>query len=298
MRATHLRLLQVSSSGTSNLLTIMDRQAPTDLASYQASNLQAGIITNADTGVVLTWGQFFSADSAIGPTQYGMAITTGTSVSIVSAPSVPGQPLVGTALSPVFPVLQAEDGSFFGSYQTDMVAFDQAGNVRWMVPNEYPLLATPDGGMIGQSGITYDQNGNATGQGNLYTQSWTYNMYQVVGLVDRLAVLPTLLATSFWAFQAANNSANLAAALPLPDRVEAITDVVVPDPLGLFAPTVKRQIDYKLYQGTQQVPASKNAVISEHFIVLFGPPPDCPSNTNNPVARRAIPGTDFPPGRE
>ncbi len=69
----------------------MDRQAPTDLASYQASNLQAGIITNADTGVVLTWGQYFSADSAIGPTQYGMAIMTGTSASIVNAPSVPGR---------------------------------------------------------------------------------------------------------------------------------------------------------------------------------------------------------------
>ena len=115
IRATHLRLLQVSSSGVSNLLTIMDRQAPTDLASYQASSLQAGIITNADTGVVLPWGQFFSADSAIGPTQYGMAITMGTSVSIGNAPSVPGQPVLGTAISPVFPVLQAEDGSFSGA---------------------------------------------------------------------------------------------------------------------------------------------------------------------------------------
>ena len=162
IRATHLRLLQVSSSGVSNLLTIVDRQAPTDLASYQASNLQAGIITNADTGVVLTWGQYFSADSAIGPTQYGMAITAGTSVSIVNAPSVPGQPVLGTA-SPVLPVLQAEDGSFVGSYQTNMIAFDQAGNVRWMVPNEYPLLAAPDGGVIGQSGVSYDQNGNGTG---------------------------------------------------------------------------------------------------------------------------------------
>ncbi len=71
IRATHLRLLQVSSSGASNLLTIIDRQAPTDLASYQASNLQASITTtNADTGVLLTWGQFFfSAGEGIGPSR-------------------------------------------------------------------------------------------------------------------------------------------------------------------------------------------------------------------------------------
>jgi len=36
--------------------------------------------------------------------------------------------------------------------------------VRWIVPNETPQIATADGGVIGQSGITYDQNGNATGQ--------------------------------------------------------------------------------------------------------------------------------------
>ena len=199
IQATHLRLLQVSSSGASNLLTIMDRQAPTDLASYQASSLQAGIIANADTGVVLTWGQYFSADSAFGPTQYGMAITTGASVAIVNAPSVPGQPVLGTAMSPVFPVLQAEDGSFFGSYQTNMVAFDQAGSIRWIVPNEYPLMATPDGGVTGQSGITYDQNGNATGQTSLSTQSWRGAMYQAGPLVIQVALPAVILAQSLWA---------------------------------------------------------------------------------------------------
>jgi hypothetical protein len=44
-----------------------------------------------------------------------------------------------------------------------MVAFDASGSTHWIVPNETPQIATADGGVIGQSGITYDQNGSATG---------------------------------------------------------------------------------------------------------------------------------------
>jgi len=41
------------------------------------------------------------------------------------------------------------------------------------VPNEYPQIATADGGVIGVSGITYDSNGNATGQiANMPIYSW------------------------------------------------------------------------------------------------------------------------------
>ena len=46
-----------------------------------------------------------------------------------------------------------------GAFQ---IAFDPAGNVRWVVPNETPQIATADGGVIGQSGTTSDQYGNAT----------------------------------------------------------------------------------------------------------------------------------------
>jgi hypothetical protein len=62
-----------------------------------------------------------------------MAITTGASASVVSAPQVPGG-------DQVVPVLQAQDGSFIGTtcrycapgYGT-IVAFDASGNVRWTV---------------------------------------------------------------------------------------------------------------------------------------------------------------------
>jgi hypothetical protein len=125
---------------------------------------------------------------------------------------VPGQELAGNA-SPVLPVLQAEDGSFVGNSGFNMVAFDQAGNVRWIVPNEYPLIATDDGGVIGQSGITYDQNGNATGQAaTLPIYSWTGNAYQQQGSVEQISsdLLSVLydLSSSFWPILGGNYSGN------------------------------------------------------------------------------------------
>ena len=151
---THVRLLQISSSGASNVLTILDAN-PFGGYTPDAILLRLGLITNADTGVLLTWGLDPIQGEVSYPTQYGMAITTGTSVSFVNAPSVPGQPNMGSVAA-VFPVLQAQDGSFIGSVfltqsmpfsqQWNMVAFDQGGNVRWMVPNEQPMIATADGG--------------------------------------------------------------------------------------------------------------------------------------------------------
>ncbi len=98
--------------------------------------------------------------------------TTDASASIGGAPQVPGG-------GQVVPVLQAQDGSFVGTDDNgDMVSFDAGGNTRWIVPNDTPQIATADGGVIGQSGITYDQNGNATGMMNLLTYSWLGYAYQ------------------------------------------------------------------------------------------------------------------------
>jgi len=114
---------------------------------------------------------------------FGMAVTTGTSVTLTAGPQIPGQ------YTNVQPVLQAEDGSFVGDMETldgcctiqdNMVAFDASGNVRWVVPNEQPQIATDDGGVIGASGITYDANGNATGQiPNMPTYSWLGYQYKI-----------------------------------------------------------------------------------------------------------------------
>ena len=132
----------------------------------------------------------------------GMAVSNGTSVTAVNPPTIPGQ------ASHVVPMVQLQDGSFVGviglnsqggyyigpalqaacvgypgvtcpeGVQRDMIAFDASGNVRWVVPNDQPAIATDDGGVIGQSGIKYDQGGNATGQiDNLPEYSWTQRWY-------------------------------------------------------------------------------------------------------------------------
>jgi hypothetical protein len=277
LKASHLRLLQVSTAGAYNLLPILDAQAPGD--TYENTSFQVNMITNADTGVLVTWSLFFGGDSAIGPTQYGMAITVGTSVSIVNPPTIPGQLSGLTLATPVIPVLQAQDGSFlgtvtglYGGFQTNMVSFDQAGNVRWMVPNEQPLIATAEGGVIGHSGTKYDENGSPTAQVVLSSQSWIGYLYEGNPLT-RVFGAPISLATSFWAFQGANNSKNLAAALELPDRVNARSDVLT------TAGSALREIVYETYQGTHEYFGNHDVVISEKHVYVSGAQPS-PSQAN------------------
>jgi hypothetical protein len=121
-----------------------------------------------------------------------MATVTGSSVSLTSGPTVPSQDG-----NNVVPVLQAQDGSYVGTVRVGddetpyLVAFDASGSVRWSVPGYGPKIATADGGVIAQawdpgandftgSSVTFDQNGNATGQmASLPTYSWLGNAYQV-----------------------------------------------------------------------------------------------------------------------
>jgi hypothetical protein len=87
----------------------------------------------------------------------------------------------GSTSTPIYPALQAQDGSFYGTDNNgNMISFSQSGNVIWSVPNDYPQMATADGGVVGASGITFDDQGRANGQiANMPTQSWTRNAYQI-----------------------------------------------------------------------------------------------------------------------
>jgi hypothetical protein len=196
-QTNHLKLLRVSSTGASSVIGIKDWST----GIFDIIPVSVGMITNADTGVLLT----IKSDG------YYMATTTGTSVSIVQATPFPGQ------ASPYNPMLQAQDGSFVGTVFDDqpkqyMVAFDASGNMRWSVPDETPLIATADGGVIGQSGITYNQSGSATGQiANMPTYSWLGYAYRL-GSVDLVLANLFPVATSWMAFQGANNSRNGTAA--------------------------------------------------------------------------------------
>jgi hypothetical protein len=270
----HLRLLQVGTSGASNKIEVRE-WAPGTSIDIGEGDMRVDMITNADQGVLISWeAPVFSPSSLSTTWDRNMAITTGTSFSIINGSVIPGQQ------SDLVPVLQAQDGSFVGiarpsGWTPYMVAFDASGNPRWVVPNDQPQIATADGGVIGQSGITYDANGNATGMIPQYTQSWTGHMYQD-GPVELFYVLPNILATSFWAFAGANNSDNSTAAQPLPDRVKAIYDGVSPYPGGAGA--VQRNITYLPYQGPHQVPNSKQAVITEKLLYSYGQQPS-PSYT-------------------
>ncbi len=255
----HLRLLRVSSAGAVNDIRIAEWQSPPpDLPMF------ASIITNADTGVLLTWSQWYGPQTASTPQ---MAITTGTSVSVMPGPGLT-------------PMLQVEDGSFVGAgWDADgvqyMAAFDQTGNVHWTVSGDWPQMATDDDGVIAQSGAIYNRYGTFVRQlPSSPIQSWTGGLYRY-GSVERIAGTPFGLAATFWAFAGANASGNQAASQPLPDRLKATYDIVKPDPLGGGA--VLRNITYSLYQGIHLVPPAHQAVIKEHLLYSYGQKPQASS---------------------
>jgi len=214
----HLMVLRVDSSGDYQNIDVSDYTS----GGLDFAPLFPYMITNADQGILLTWNNGGK----------GMATITGGSLSPVSSP-------LG---SQFVPVLQAQDGSFVGITGQDcsvgyggMVSFDAAGNVRWIVPNDCPQIATADGGVIGQSGITYDQNGNATGQVVMAAQSWTMNEY-LDGPVTQLALNPYLFALSYWPFPEGNDSGNGSANLPIDSIANAaVKKILTPQRWQKFA---------------------------------------------------------------
>src|SRR5208283_3808731 len=194
----------------------------TVMGDWMTSSLGVGgsLITNGDAGVLLAWGasNVHSWEPPEVPPpdtySYGMVLTAGAGASSVGSPG-------GMAAAPV---LQAQDGSFIGQAWDDsgneyMIGFDQGGNLRWSVPNYYPLMATADGGVIATadyvSATTFDQNGNATGQmAQMPTQSWTMNDYQL-GSVDQVVLMALLFAPSWSPFAGGNASGNGTAHFPI-----------------------------------------------------------------------------------
>lgn len=213
---THARLLRVGSDGSSSVITVGDSTQDTSWScegnpdgfggecglTYSSSTASSssgvspgGIMTNADQGVVMS-SYDCNASSCAG---HLSAFDSGGMTSTVSTQV------------PLSPVLQRPDGSFVGYAGNNMAAFDLSGNVEWSVPNYSPVMATADGGVIGQSSdgltaSTFDANGNATGQlSNLPTYSWFGNAYQL-GSVDQVSALPIYLAATYAAVLGGNLS--------------------------------------------------------------------------------------------
>ncbi len=226
----HLRVLRINSDGASDVIPIMDWAS----GFSEICDTDASMITNADTGIALAFSELF------GSMQPHLAITSGTGVSLMNGPEV------ADSIRSAAPVLQAQDGSFVGTvlvaadpyagpFQTNMVAFDATGGTRWIVPNDTPQIATADGGVIGQSGITYDQNGNVTGQVPLFTQSWTLNEY-ADGPLTQLVANPYLFALSYWPFPEGNDSDNGSAHFPIDSTTNsAVKKILSPQRWQKFA---------------------------------------------------------------
>jgi hypothetical protein len=205
--AEHLMLLRVGTDGSSSKIDVKD---------WQSSNMNvngesvttgafpdltaAKIITNTDAGTVLTWEA-----GTVAAVTYGFATTVDTGVAYF-----------GSTAAPVFPVLQAQDGTVYGTDNTysKMIHFDQYGNTIWSVPNDYPQIATADGGVIGSSGITYDSQGRAEGQiANLPTKGWLGDSYQTgANSIQSVEPVPVDPASSLGAFLSGNPSGNNTAA--------------------------------------------------------------------------------------
>jgi hypothetical protein len=197
----HRRLIRIDTSGNATDMPVADSRS---VSGYFGMLGGASLITNADQGAVFIWRPLYSGSA---PQPIMMAITNGASVAVTNGP----QPADEDSGDAIHAALQLQDGSFAGSYvdangNTNMVAFDTSGNVRWAVPNDTPLMVTADGEVIGTSGTSYDQNGNATGlNASMPTQSWTGNAYQL-GSVERRFLPPTFYGTTFAAAAGGNPS--------------------------------------------------------------------------------------------
>ncbi|MGA2387664.1 MAG: hypothetical protein ABSF97_01810 [Candidatus Sulfotelmatobacter sp.] len=167
---------------------------------YSASATLPILMTNADQGVLASYSAGYSNSST---SSYYLATTSGASLASNSQVA-----MVPEQTYPVQPVLQRADGSYVGTVSSTvgnfMIAFTPSGGTLFTVPNDTPQIATAGGGVIGASGTTYDQNGNANGQlASLPTQSFTGNDYQL-GSIDQVLDTPYNYTTSYAATAGGN----------------------------------------------------------------------------------------------
>jgi hypothetical protein len=202
-----LALFRVDTSGNSADITLEDALGFLG----DVCSMPGGMITNSDQGVAVVY--------TVGDHSQ-MAFVNGTSVSLVSAPTIPG----GGSQVAAVPVLQAQDGSFVGVADTGdgkyMVAFDQSGSMRWTVAGNWePAIATSDGGLIARlldqggneiGSAAFGNSGNATGLlGNMLTYSWK-GAYKR-GSVISTAAAGLQIASSYGAARRGNLTGNGAA---------------------------------------------------------------------------------------
>jgi hypothetical protein len=233
----YVMLTRVGSNGASSSSVVYVDSVPNSADLYWHS---VTMVPNADQGVLV-----FDQDWPPLPEQYWLDVS--------SALQTQGGWFVATALD-------SDTGS------PPMVAFTQSGAIMWLVANDQPMMVTDDGGVIGVSGIVYNNNGSAIGMAGYVVQSWTSNLYQI-GSIHQVSGVPAAFATSVAFLQGAKGVE------PPPDRVKAIYDIVAPDSCPQCAGVVVRSINYRLFQGAHTYAPSKNAVIKEKLLYSYGQHP-------------------------
>jgi N-acetylneuraminic acid mutarotase len=212
----YLNLLRIDTSGNASSITLGSWSTSGDCyAGTYAAPTNANVITNADQGTLVTWQLDTGTQGSAGQskqTTYYIATTSGTSLASQN-----------TTPSLLTPVLQAQDGTFFGTSSQGMVRFDQSGNIKWNV-GDSPKIATADNGVIGISGTTYDSGGSATGQTANPNDAWTGNSYQLGSVDKTFSVPPDRTVPPYWSSTGANQSVNSASPLCHDDRDRLVTE--------------------------------------------------------------------------
>jgi hypothetical protein len=202
-QTNRLGVFRVNSTGVYDNILVQEWRTPiTDELA-----IPVHLITNADTGVLLSWCN-----------QAGrrMAITTGTAVTVLDGPQLPGEK------RPIVPVLQSQDGSFIGTVATGgdetvthMVAFEATGAVLWTVAGNWqPQIATVGNGVVasreGGADVMFDHHGFAIGPlDGLPTYSWkgTYQLGSTQAIVPFID-LAVYIASSHVAVKGGNLTGN------------------------------------------------------------------------------------------
>jgi hypothetical protein len=213
---TYFRLLRIAPNGDSSWIPLgeWDTLGKPDCSTQPAEVINAHVITNRDQGVLISWQLWTGPGYDESSKSNFVTITSGTSVvSKVSTDKF------------VIPMLQSQDGTFYGSMGTDLVHLGLSGRVEWSVPNDSPRIATPDGGVIGSSGFSYFWFGAISGvAADLPLESWTGWGYipplqQVVHRTNAVAIPP------YWSFADGNQSRNSVTPLchdPSPGRDDLV----------------------------------------------------------------------------
>lgn len=280
----HLRILRLGTDGSSLEITLGDwaydfspqviNGSPQVQYTYTGGipNLAGSLLTNADQGVLYSWGGcFLNPSTNLCNPQYSLTTVAsdGTPTTVptnIGGSNVPSSPYL---LSPVQPVLQRADNSYIGTANTSagssMMAFTASGQQLWSQPNDTPQIATSDNGIIGASGILYDQDGNVTGQlASLPIQSWTGNSYQL-GSVDQVS--------SECLFDEATESSSSTALTPCLTPSFDADAGPGPSPAGTAAVNVtfQKQVQTIVPAGTEVLPLDGIAIDKQENVLIALP---------------------------